>query len=165
MTPNRPKKSHRVKRVQRLTKKEKLAREMVLAGDPKSKVGLFPAHPRDRERTDQVEQHAKQIGDQTKNRRGEDRGEEHPGIDEPGVGQAEALCVLEILDREGRAEREEYRREEHVEPEDVPIGAVEMQQLAPLHLWAALINTPPGVKIANRSFFSGKEGARPVSKP
>ena len=33
------------------------------------------------------------------------------------------------------------------------------------HQWARFINTPPGVKIATRSLFSGEEGARPVSKP
>jgi hypothetical protein len=44
-------------------------------------------------------------------------------------------------------------------------ACVDVNQLAPLHLWAAFISTPPGVKIATRSFFSGKEGARPVSKP
>ena len=33
------------------------------------------------------------------------------------------------------------------------------------HQWARFINTPPGVKIATRSFFSGEVEARPVSKP
>ena len=39
--------------------------------------------------------------------------------------------MLEVLDRERAAEREDHRVERDAEPDDVPVGAIEAPQVAP----------------------------------
>jgi hypothetical protein len=71
------------------------------------------------------------VGEQAEQRCGKDRREKHPAIGDARLLQREPLGVLEIFNGIGLPEREEHGRVEHMQTEDVPIGHVELQKIAP----------------------------------
>ena len=62
--------------------------------------------------------------------RREQRREEDVAVDRAGGRELEPVRVLEILDRERAAEREDHRVPEHAEHEQVPVGAAEAGDVA-----------------------------------
>ena len=100
-------------------------------------VGIRVGEDREhREQQERAESHergavADAIGEQPEHRRGEDRRQEHVAVHRPGLLQRQPVRVLEVLDRERAAEREDDRVERDAEADDVPVGAVEAPEVAP----------------------------------
>ena len=74
---------------------------------------------------------AQSIGEQAKKWRCEDCRQKYQAIEIARLLQGEPLDVLKIFDRVGLPEREKNRGVQHMHTEDVPIGAVELEQVAP----------------------------------
>ena len=62
------------------------------------------------------------VGEPAERGRREERRQEHVAVDRAGGGEIESVHVLEILDRERAAEREDHRVPQCAEPEQVPVG-------------------------------------------
>jgi hypothetical protein len=58
-------------------------------------------------------------------------GKEDVAVQRAGLLQRHAMGVLEVLDRERAAEREDHRVERHAQTDDVPERSVEPPQITP----------------------------------
>ena len=84
-----------------------------------------PRHHQQRVPSDAIHQQAER-------RRREHRREEHVAVDRARRLERESVRVLEILDRERAAEREDHRIERHAQRDDVPVLGAKAQQVAPV---------------------------------